>query len=138
MIMILLEEGSPLDVFSVCHVQHNQLQSNIHDFDDKPHKYWSVVEYDRIVQTFAEDPVEELDIEEEVVADNLFTQQNQNLEEPSDSSDSEVDTDGEGDTDGSDSDRTVLNPQGLNSQCPLNVLDSFHCVQGHTDAITLF
>ena len=122
---------SSKDVCRVCHIQYEDLESHIHDFDERPHKYWSVAEYDQIIKTL-DDEVEEgnMSWDEDVEAGNLFTVSDQQLdvvdvESNSDNADS--DRDDASDTDGEAED---LNKRGIKSVCPLNVLDSFHSVHG--------
>ena len=114
---------SSKDVCRVCHIQHQQLESHIHDFDDEsPHKYWSENEYDRIAQTL-DNEEEESDMPqiEDIKPENLFSgDDGSDLVEQSDSADSDLNDDI------SDTEDRVLNTQGVKSKCPLNILNSFH------------
>lgn len=118
---------SSKDVCRTCHIQHSDLEDNIHDFNEVPHKYWTEEEYNKIVESI-EDEIEENEIAdtEEVVSGNLFTEidvgarSDSESEGDSDSSISDGDMEGGG---------AALNKRGINSECPLNCLQSFHSVR---------
>ena len=67
---------SSKDVCRVCHIEHKQLEDQIHDIHGKVYSFWSVEEYDRIIRITRE---EEMDVNDtleniEVVPKNLFTE----------------------------------------------------------------
>ena len=104
------------DVCRVCHVGYNDLESHIHDFEDGgTHDYWSVVEYNNIVSS-----LDTLNIQQppviEVDPENLFTD---SLDVESDNSECDLENEEE-----------VVSARGLKTDCPFNVLSSFHCVNG--------
>ena len=114
---------SSKDVCRVCHIQHQQLETDIQDRHGKLYELWTAEEYDRIGSTLQEPEIED---DEEIVPENLFTEMS-----------GQSDEEDEGDSDEVDSDdneavevETVINKRGLKSVCPLNVLASFHCVNG--------
>ena len=98
-----------------CHVQYDQLDSNIHDYDGaEKHKRWTAADYDQITRDLLQEVYEADDIHE-------------NMEEVIDSSDEAVDYE---ESDDSHSDVEEIDNHGVKFKCPLNVLDSFHCVLG--------
>ena len=113
---------SSKDVCRVCHIQHKELESHIHDFDDvSPHKYWSEHEYDRIVQSIDNEEEESEPPQiEDVNPENLFSGDEESDIEQSDSADSDSEDNI------SDSEDRILNKRGIKSKCPLNILTSFH------------
>ena len=122
---------SSKDVCRVCHIQYSDLESNIHDFKDEPHNYWSEEEYNKIISSMASDSEEDTTSAiEEVEAGNLFTEFD---EEDEDKSDDERDDERDEDVDSSDEnsdeegeDNSFLNKRGIKSECPFNCLESFH------------
>ena len=124
---------SSKDICRVCHIEHHELEDNIHDVHGKLYSYWSVEEYDRIIQTSnleeteAEDPSESV----EVNPDNLFT-------EDSDEDESDLvgsDFEDEGANDMEIDEENIVNKRGIKSECCLNVLASFHSVEGFPNDI---
>ena len=107
---------SSKDICRHCHCQYNDLESHIHDFDGEPHKYWTEGEYNKIVRKL-EKPTEEdvciEDVTEPVDAEDLFT---------------EADMYSLGQRDDSDDETTPRGKWGVKSECPFNVLASFHSV----------
>ena len=100
------------EVCRVCHINYCDLDDNIHDLCEGGNiEKWTVSEYDQIVNTFKETDHSS----DDEVDDDL------NLDLSSDDSDlaTEKATDGD-----------YLNSRGLKSMCPLNVLSSFHCING--------
>ena len=115
---------SSRDICRMCHIQHNNLETQIHDVHGTLYTFWSVEEYDEIVRTAR---LEALDVDDADEADeggvgivvdreNLFTEY-----DDEDESDSESERDG---------DEALVQRRGLNSECPLNILQSFHAVNG--------
>ena len=119
---------SSRDICRICHVQYSQLEDEIHDVKGKLHGFWSVEEYNRVCAT------EEMDIEDtdptpaaEITEDTVFKDF---LSVDVESDSSTLDSDDE-DSDDEDSDNgAVVDTRGLKSECPLNVLESFHCING--------
>ena len=108
---------SSKDVCRTCHIQHQELETHITDFDSaSPHTYWTELEYDQIVQS--------LDNEEDEIEDTFLVEDDRICSESeielSDSADSDTDADM------SEGEEVIINKRGLNSKCPLNVLQSFH------------
>ena len=102
-----------------CHIQYEQLDDNIHDFDgDKPHERWTVQEYDTIANSLES---QETSAEVEYVIDVGEAE-----EDDFEDDESEEDEDEDNDV----ADDEILNKWGMKSVCPLNVLQSFHCVNG--------
>ena len=110
-----------------CHIQYDQLEDNIHDFDgEHPHEKWTAAEYDTVALALERhESIEEVDnvIEIDDRADDDACE----LDEEDDYEDDDEDTD-----DGEEEDLPgVINEKGgIKSLCPLNVLQSFHCVNG--------
>ena len=109
-----------------CLVQHEQLEDNIHDYDgSNAHKRWTLEEYDRIaaslphVESFEDDDGGNASLGEF----DLFN-------EAGDGSDVDTDDEDEDSSENSDEDEPVRDDRGVKSLCPLNVLQSFHCVTG--------
>ena len=119
---------SSRDICRICHVQYSQLEDEIHDVKGTLHGFWSVEEYDRICAN------EEMDIEDtdptpaaEITEDTVF-RDFQSVDVESDSS--TFDSDDEDSDDEDSDDGAVVDTRGLKSVCPLNVLESFHCING--------
>ena len=108
------------DVCRICHIQHKDLLDHAH----KSHGLWSIEEYDEICNYMFNDNNEagnnSADIE--VDAENLFT------EFTSESEESDVESEDHSVMD-AETDEDILS-RGLKSRCSLNVLQSFHAVNG--------
>ena len=132
---------SSKDICRMCHIQHPQLEDQVHDINGKLYGLWSVEEYDRICAS------EEMDVDEvndddivpaiDVNVDNLFTEfESEVLGSDESAAGSDFDdemNDGDDDEDDEvdeDEDEVVLDKRGIKSECPLNVLSSFHSVFG--------
>lgn len=124
---------SSRDICRVCHIQHSDLQSKIHDYISGPHKYWSQEEYDIIVDTFfPEEPTTEVDNQ------NLRLHLFDEVEEPGDQTADVDNTDiedfeedgSETEEEGEDNDEEENNMKqhGLTQRCPFNKLSAFHAV----------
>ena len=124
---------SSRDICRVCHIQHSDLQSKIHDYISGPHKYWSQEEYDNIVDTFfPEEPTTEVDNQ------NLRLHLFDEVEEPGDQTADVDNTDiedfeedgSETEEEGEDNDEEENNMKqhGLTQRCPFNKLSAFHAV----------
>ena len=112
-----------------CHIQYEQLDENIHDYDgDKAHDKWTVNEYDSIIANIGVDQEEtsmsvsgnEVMLAGDIFPPNSDFENSVEDEEFSDSDDAADDGHGE----------EHIDNRGVKSKCPLNVLQSFHCVQG--------
>ena len=106
-----------------CHIQYEDLDTCIHDLaSDKSYDRWTEAEYDSFTSTLptitenidinlhVDDSDESTDcedilVEDEVIFDHLSMEQDSDAE-------------------------TEINKWGLKMRCPLNLLDSFHCVMG--------
>ena len=99
-----------------CHCQYDDLEDHIHDHDsENSHERWTVQQYNSIVSKLETDQVTLNFVENAVV--------------PSD--ENEEDEIGFSDSDASDDDDEVNelgNKYGIKRACPLNDLQSFHCV----------
>ena len=116
---------SSKSVCRFCHIQYSQLDDNIHNFDgDEPHKKWTVSEYDKVAKSLAR---QDTDQEVEEIIENF---DNDNEEEHNDYEDDEEDDDDEEEEDDVHEEDEVHNKWGIKSDCPLNILQSFHCVNG--------
>ena len=86
------------------------------------YNFWTVNEYDEIVRVarlaVEDEGGEEMDIE--IDQENLFTDLDSDNDESDESDESENDADA----------AAVIQTRGLKTECPLNVLESFHCVEG--------
>ena len=99
---------SSRDICRYCHIQYDDLQSNIHSYGPKQHTEWTISEYDHVSR-----------IAEQKGLSNICESGNLSL------SDSD-DNDSEGDI--CDDDDTELH--GVKGRCPLNRLEAFHCTRG--------
>ena len=116
---------SSKSVCRFCHLQHSQLEENIHDFSaDKPHDRWTVAEYD-YEASFLEEENAEVEIIESLVEDE-DDEQEDDQEDPSEDSSEEDNVRAEF----SDLEHGNRNRWGLKRNCPLNTLKAFHCVSG--------
>ena len=117
---------SSRDICRVCHLQYNQLQSQIHDCTENgPNSYWSKDEYDRIVDVlFPHQTTEEITIEN--LENHLFDE----VEEPVQSiiSNSMEEDFNEEQEDAVSDDVGDLRSFGLKARCPFTVLATFHPV----------
>ena len=112
---------SSRDICRVCHIQHHQLDTQIHDVHGTMYGFWSVEEYDEIIRSArleAVDVDDEGEVSTDINQENLFTEFDSG---DSESADSDIVEDEEVD---------ILQTRGLKIECPLNVLESFHCVDG--------
>ena len=120
-----------------CHIQYEQLDDNIHDYDgDRAHDKWTTKEYDAIVSKLA--PLDTADEVDDIVsAEDMFApDSDQDSEE--DSGDTDDDDDEEDDEEDDDEEDEAeeddmedeIDTRGVKSRCPLNILQSFHCVNG--------
>ena len=111
---------SSKDVCRTCHIQHRDLDSHISDYDGpSPHPYWSESEYDAIIQSLdirEEGQHEVSETSEDQLTDESDVDDNSEVEE-SQSSENEM----EGESDGD-----IIDKRGVKSECPLNILQSFH------------
>ena len=112
---------SSKSVCRVCHIQYDQLDTNIHDYDgDQAHKKWTVEEYDSIVSRFGQEEAED-EAEDIVMVENLFT--------PDSDEETEVDDEGVDEYVEEDDDTDEeIDDRGVKSRCPMNILRSFHCI----------
>jgi hypothetical protein len=111
------ESFSSKDVCRVCHCQYHQLENDICE----AHGFWSVEEYDRICASMREEIEDEPEMAitpVEVNDANLFGEFPDDTDESFDS-----DTDSNEDVSDEEIDR-----RGLKSECPFNILQSFHSV----------
>ena len=115
---------SSKSVCRVCHIQYEHLDDNIHDFDgDECHSKWSIQEYDSVVAALDEnDQMEIGDCQLGEIENNIY--ENNAYDSSGDSSDDE-----DGGSECSEAE-VVENMWGVKSLCPLNELDSFHCIEG--------
>ena len=121
---------SSKDICRLCHIQHPQLEEQVHDVDGKLYGLWTAEEYNEICASLETD-VDEMDdeiesndaVDVDVNEDNLFTEF-----ETLESEDSEADS--EDNEEDMYEDETVLDKRGVKSECPLNVLQSFHSTSG--------
>ena len=124
---------SSRDICRHCHCQYKDLNDHIHDFDgDGPHSYWTIDQYDEIVNSLEmEDEVEdETDVEDEL---NLFETRDETSDEEFDESDHDDDSqrsEDEADDSGDSDEGEVRNRYGLRKRCPFNSLQAFHAVYG--------
>ena len=103
-----------------CHCQYDDLDKNIHDHDGKrPHKRWSNQEYDNIALSLKQ-PETILTVE-----NVIFPAEVEDSDEDDESDEGEEESDED-----SDEDTEHIENWGVKSLCPLNVLQSFHCVSG--------
>ena len=128
---------SSRDVCRFCHCMYTDLEDRIHDLTEHgSHEYWTVDEYDRIIEDLAlGNSSDEESVEYPL--DNILVDidsHNTSEEEDSDAEDNvdheeglevneELVEDAEGDIEG-------LETRGVRSECPFNRLLSFHCVYG--------
>ena len=134
---------SSKSVCRICHIQYSELEDNIHDHDgDKAHDRWTVQEYDEVAISFnqrtevagSESQSEYVVILDEnnddliLSSDDGSDDDDEESDEESDATDDDIEDD---DNEGSPEDSSVeiINKWGLKSMCPLNVLQSFHCVR---------
>ena len=109
-----------------CHIQYEQLDDNIHDYDgNAAHDKWSVDEYESIIANLNEEEETVDDVQGPVLAREMLTEADM-FAPDSDNMDNSSDSDDPGD----DSDKEDINDRGVKSKCPLNTLQSFHCVNG--------
>ena len=85
---------------------------------------WTAEEYDRIISTLEEPEIEDVEEIVEVVPENLFTDISGQSDEEDECDSEEIDSDD------NEAVEVVVNKRGLKSVCPLNILRSFHCVNG--------
>ena len=113
---------TPLLEHVISSIQHNQLDTQIYDVHGMMYNFWTVYEYDEIVRVarlaVEDEGGEEMDIE--IDQENLFTDLDSDYDESDESDVSENDADA----------AAVIETRGLKTECPLNVLESFHCVEG--------
>ena len=110
---------SSKDICRTCHIQHKDLETHISDYDgSSPHSYWSETEYDAIVQSLNVDADEEVENEASQSEEDEHSGESEGA--ASDISDSV--SDGEL----SDGEDNIVDKHGVKSNCPLNVLESFH------------
>ena len=103
-----------------CHIQYDQLDENIHDMDgEEPHARWTVQEYDSIISSIEDQEMTE-DVEDVVEMESLIAADEDDF-------DDEGSEDGEDDNDGEEG---IIDNRWIKSRCPLNILQSFHCVNG--------
>ena len=105
---------SSRDICRICHINYNQLEEEVSDF----HEFWSVEEYDSICaqRSIRTGPTP---VDNNADNENLFWEDYKETEEQGDeneSSNDEVEN------------VTRMEEHGLNNECPLNALASFHCV----------
>ena len=120
---------SSRDICRMCHIQHEDLETQIHDVHGTLYNLWSVEEYDEIVRKArldaldvgVDDEVDEGGDGDEMNQESLFREYNDE--------DDESESGGEGLSEG-DGDEAAFQRRGLNSECPLNILQSFHAVNG--------
>ena len=123
------------DICRFCHITHKELTTKIHDFTEQgANACWTIEEYDNIaIGIEQQDPQEEEDCQ--VVTDeNLFTE----IAEPVNLGDEveamDVDSQEVEEEDFNEEEGILeennSNQYGLRGECPLNVLQSFHCVTG--------
>ena len=115
---------SSKDVCRVCHIQHHDLETDIQDRHGKLYELWTAEEYDRITSTLEEPEIEDVEEIVQVVPENLFTEISGQSDEEDECDSEEVDSDD------NEAVEVVVNKRGLKSVCPLNILRSFHCVNG--------
>ena len=112
-----------------CHIQYEQLDDHIHDYaGDKAHDKWTVREYDSIVGNLELNDTAD-DISDTVLAEDLFASDSDE-DSDEDLGDTEDDDDEEDEGEEDDDIEEEIDNRGVKSKCPLNVLQSFHCVDG--------
>ena len=112
---------------------HKELLDNIHDYDgDEVKKYWTIAEYDAVLDTLERDVIE--DEEDE---DALLTEENVFLDvetddAPEENMENNFENEEEEDDDDDDADDAAAGlanrAYGLRKRCPLNQLQAFHAV----------
>ena len=113
---------SSKSVCRACHIQYEQLDDNIHDYDGSScHSRWTVEEYDSIVDALV--PDKQIDTtdeqqydEEQIIYEYCDSDSYDDAESGSDCSEHEA--------------GMIENDWGVKSKCPFNELQSFHCIQG--------
>ena len=107
-----------------CHIQYEDLEDNIHNYDGEgAHDKWTVEDYEYGIRSVEEEEDDNDDVEilESLSQDEDEDELDEDGETENDDSESEADND--------EDDEVVLNKWGLKRQCHLNVLKSFHCVK---------
>ena len=113
---------SSKSVCRFCHIQYEQLEENIHDYDgENAHEKWTVAEFDSILNSLEHGDTAELNNgEQELISvEDMFAPNSD-----------ESDTDTESESSDTDEPADCIENRGVKSQCPLNSLQSFHCVGG--------
>ena len=111
------------DICRICHVTYDQLDTRIHDYTQfGPNSYWTVDEYDRIVDKLNTSK----SVDNEVLLENLEDHLFDEIEEPGHDlaqPDSEPDED-DGSDEGEENEASVT--YGLKDLCPFTELSTFH------------
>ena len=109
---------SSKDICRVCHCQYADLEDNIHGDNHLP---WTVREYDRIASQLRSNGTDSAVSDQDVTENNLF---DLHVEDAGSASEDELD-DG---LPSEDEDNQIIKQRGVKSECPLNLLKSFHSV----------
>ena len=121
---------SSKSVCRFCHIQYEDLDDNIHDYDgERAFDKWTVDEYDAIISNLepvGDGAANEGDHRDLVSVDNLFVPDSDESYEDADT-DSEVDITEDAEVIAV---AENIDRRGVKSRCPLNTLQSFHCVGG--------
>ena len=106
-----------------CHIQHNQLEDNIHDYcGDDAHERWTVSEYDNCAGRLEQENAPDVDVMEGI---DGVDEDEDDVSSDSEDEDDDHDSDNENDETPGDHNRW-----GLKHNCHLNTLKSFHCTSG--------
>ena len=110
---------SSRDICRFCHIQHEDLADNIHDYDSKVHAKWNAEEYDKAAQIVENmKGYDDDDSEEEMViglnVDGSDVDSEDGIESGDDSTADEDDED------------ENVELFGIKHRCPLNSLEAFH------------
>ena len=113
---------SSKDICRWCHIQHEDLLDNIHDFNNKEHEKWKADEYDRAAEA-VERRTRKDDEEYEIAEESEDNEKESDQEDEADSSceESVCESDAEDDD---------IEEFGVKHCCPLNVLQAFHATTG--------
>lgn len=106
---------SSKDVCRHCHIQYENLQDHIHNFDgEEPHKSWTIEEFDSHLVDEIESPQSNFNID--LLEEREFEDVGMPIESESDYLDE------------SDDEEASATDYGVKWNCPFNVLKAFHCV----------
>ena len=108
-----------------CHCVYKDLEVKIHDFTEHgSHEIWTREEYDQIIKKLPDNAEEEEPLELSYHNESLDIDFNRTEEETEDEDSVSPDEGSEA----SDDESEVFEKRGVRSECPLNTLASFHCI----------